>query len=71
MTKIFITSQFCQLVFIFPHLILAGPVGIGVVFGVVIFSVVIFGVVGVVIFGVVGIVVGQIGPPGISAGIYT
>ena len=57
-------------------MILAGPVGIGVVFGVVIFGVVIFGgvifgVVGVVIFGVVGIVVGQIGPPGISVGIYT
>ena len=54
-------------------MILAGPVGIGVVFGVVIFGIVIFGVVifGVVIFGVVGIVVGQIGPPGISVGIYT
>ena len=53
---------------------MGGPVGIDVVFGVVItlVGVVIF-VVGVVIFvvGVVGIVVGQVRPPGVSAGIYT
>ena len=51
---------------------MGGPVGIDVVFGVVItlVGVVIF-VVGVVILGVVGIVVGQVRPPGVSAGIYT
>ncbi len=71
MTKIFITSQFCQLVLDISTSDSCWTCGNWRCFWSRDLRVVIFGVVGVVIFGVVGIVVGQIGPPGISAGIYT